>query len=190
MSKLKLLILTLFLASVFYDCKKSETTNDTIASQSDTSRIQQRQYKEVGDVPMAQEEEPAFRPTLPLEQAAFKGSTAEEQKRLENEFAFMFEKTWVVNGRVRAGDDKPQENKHEIYKFQKDGSYTFSMVGQEGKGTWKGWMNDQVPVMTIFPLDLKEKVSEWNVKNTGKTMIWSGTSSYKDNPFMIQFVIK
>ena len=53
---------------------------------------------------MAQEEEPAFRPTLPLEQAAFKGSTAEEQKRLENEFAFMFEKTWVVNGRVRAGD--------------------------------------------------------------------------------------
>lgn len=133
---------------------------------------------------------PAFRPTLPLEQAAFKGSTAEEQKRLENEFAFMFEKTWVVNGRVHAGDDKPQENKHEIYKFQKDGSYTFSMEGQEGKGTWKGWMNDQVPVMTIFPLDLKEKVSEWNVKNTGKTMIWSGTSSYKDNPFMIQFVIK
>ena len=141
MSKLKLFILTLFLASVFYNCKKSETTTDTITSQSDTSRIQQRQYKEVGDVPMAHEEE-------------------------------------------------PQENKHEIYKFQKDGSYTFSMEGQEGKGTWKGWMNDQVPVMTIFPLDLKEKVSEWNVKNTGKTMIWSGTSSYKDNPFMIQFVIK
>ncbi len=190
MSRIKLFILSLVLASIFNNCKKSETSTDTITSQSDTSRIQQRKYKEVGDVPMATADEPSFRPTLPLEQAAFNGSPAEEQKRLENEFAFMFEKTWMVKGRVRAGDDKPQENKHEIYKFSHDGNFTFFVEGKEGKGTWKGWMNDNVPVITIFPLDLQQKVSEWNVKNTGKTMIWSGTSSYKDNPFMIQFVIK
>lgn len=186
MIKIKYLIIIISLGFSLSTCKKESKEVTVQAEDRDSNK---RYVLEPGDVPMAPEEENNFRPTLPLDQAGFKGA-GKDEARLLNEFEFMFDKRWTINGRVKAGDDKLQENKHETYTFSRDGSYDHSKEGNADKGTWKGWMDGQFPVITIFPLNLDEKVTEWNVKNTGKTMIWSGTSSYKDNAMMIQFVIK
>lgn len=186
MKKIKYFLFALSFVSLLSNCKNENKETAVKAEVRDSNK---RYVLEPGDVPMAPEEENSFRPTLPLDQAGFKGAGKEEE-RLKNEFEFMFDKKWTINGRVKAGDDKPQENKHETYTFNRDGSYDRTIMGTGSKGTWKGWMDGQFPVITIFPIDLEEKVTEWNVKNTGKTMIWSGTSSYKDNAFMMQFVIK
>lgn len=190
MSRHRIVLLSALLSLYFFNCKTegNQTAETTVDNKRD-SASNSKYYEEPGYVSVTEEnEENKFRPTLPLDQAAFKGSGPEEQKRLENEFEFIFDKTWKVNGRVIAGDDRVHKKKQETYRFNRDGSYSYNVEGTDGKGTWKGWMNENVPVITVFPENLNEKVSEWNIKNTGKTMIWSGTTSYKDNAVMIQFV--
>ena len=186
MIKIKYLLIVLSFGFILSNCKNDNVVATDQTSDRDSNK---RSVVEPGDVPVTPEEENNVRPTLPLDQAAFKGS-GKDESRLKNEFEFIFDKNWTINGRVKAGDDKLQENKHETFKFNRDGSYDHTIMGEADKGTWKGWMDGEFPVITIFPFDLNEKVSEWNLKNTGKTMIWSGTSSYKDNAMMIQFVIK
>lgn len=189
MTKLKLFITLTIFTILLINCKNSENNAGDTTSREDS--INTNKYMmEPGEVLVPDDTtEKKFRPTLPLEQAAFAGS-GKDESRLKNEYEFMFDKTWQIKGRVIAGDDSIHRKKEEIYNFNRDGSYKYSVDGVQGTGTWKGWMNDQVPVITVFPADLNQKVSEWNVKNTGKTMIWSGTSSYKDNAVMIQYVIK
>ena len=188
MQKSTIYLISILISSFLLSCqndglKKENTTTSSV--QKDSSK----NYMEPGYVAVEEDkEDQKFRPTLPLEQAGFNGSGADES-RLKNEFEFMFDKTWKINGRVMAGDDNVYNKKNEIYNFNRNGSYNYIVDGSEGTGTWKGWMKDGAPIITVFPGNVDEKVSEWNLKNTGKTMIWSGTTSYKDNAIMIQFVL-
>lgn len=187
------LIVFLILSTFFYaSCQQSNdqastnTSSHVRDSASNSKYYEEPGYVKVVDSPQTQ----VFRPTLPLDQAAFKTEKKEIQSRLENEFQFMFDRNWKVDGRVLAGEDKVYRRDQEEYTFNRDGSFTSIIDGKQDGGTWKGRMQNTTPVITIFPNDLHEKVSEWFVKNTGKNMVWSGTSSYKDNAIMVHFVLK
>ncbi len=184
-----LLILSTFIVT---SCQQSgdQTSQNTSSpvrdSASNSKYYEEPGYVKVVDTPQTQ----GFRPTLPLDQAAFKTEKKEDQARLENEFQFMFDRNWKVDGRVLAGEEKVYRRDQEDYIFNRDGSFTSIIDGKQDGGTWKGRMQNTSPVITIFPNNLHEKVSEWYIKNTGKNMVWSGTSSYKDNATMVHFVLK
>ncbi|MCO6460738.1 MAG: hypothetical protein J5I59_05000 [Saprospiraceae bacterium] len=192
MCYIKHFILSFILIGSFAACKSNSDNNGTTAtSQNKNEDALNKMYNEPGyervvDTPATA----GFRPTLPLDQAAFKTEKKEDQTRLTNEFDFMFDRNWKVDGRIRADQDKVIKKEQEEYTFNRDGSYTSLIDGKQGGGTWKGRMQNNAPIITIFPNDLKEKVSEWTIKNTGKNMIWVGTTSYNDNAFMVHFVLK
>ncbi|HQN56263.1 MAG TPA: hypothetical protein PLR24_03450 [Saprospiraceae bacterium] len=187
---LRLLTFCLFLT--FIQCKPGDNGTSSVEATPRTDSVRFKKYvPEPGDVPVDPEaDDNAFRPQLPLDQAGFKSAKPDEARRLENEFEFMFDKEWRINGRIYVNDDKVHRKGQEDFRFNRDGSYSGVVEGKEISGTWMGRLENNAPVITVFPTDLKEKVNEWFVKNTGKTMVWSGTPSYKDNGVMIQFVLK
>lgn len=185
-------LLALCLFTSFFQCKPSGNEAENTDATAHNDSFQFKKYvPEDGEKLIEPENNvDAFRPQLPLDQAAFKLAKGEDAKRLENEFEFMFDKNWKVKGRVFVKDDKVHRKDQEEYTFDRDGKYNGIIDGKEVSGTWMGRMEENAPIITVFPSDLKEKVTEWFVKNTGKTMVWSGTTSYKDNGIMIQFALK
>ena len=114
------LIVFLILSTFFYaSCQQTNdhaSTNTSLPvrdSASNSKYYEEPGYVKVVDSPQTQ----VFRPTLPLDQAAFKTEKKEIQSRLENEFQFMFDRNWKVDGRVLAGEDKVYRRDQEEYTF-------------------------------------------------------------------------
>lgn len=175
----------ILLLILFVSCKQNSPSPGQ-ENQETSTKIDISQYMEEGDVLLPEEPADNFRPTLPLDQAAFKTETG-DMERLTNEFEFIFDKTWIVNGRIKAGDKAISRPDNESYTFDRNGTYSYTKDGKNNSGTWKGRMMGNLPTITLFSFDLNEKVSEWNIRNVGSTMLWVGTPSYKDNPYQIQF---